>query len=79
MKKGQIQIAIVLSLMATFIAAAIATAWNANVKSDRSLEKVSAVEVDIGIIKTDVKYLRESFIELKQLIKDAKLSKDGIN
>ena len=57
--KGQIAIAVALSLMATFIGTSIVIAWNSNLKADKAVEKVSEAEASISGIQSELKGMND--------------------
>jgi len=78
-KTGQVQIAIALSLMATFIGTAIIIAWNSNLKSDKAVEKVSEVQGDIKSIRSNINAINNKLNELSDYFKLVPKSSGKIN
>ena len=59
MKKGQISIVALLSIVGPFILASLGFGWNAMTRSNTAIDRVSEVEGDIKAIKVNLEWLRE--------------------
>lgn len=68
MNKGQITVPIIwtLGIIFSLLGGGIALNTNANIKQDK---QIGIVEVSVATIQTDVKWIRESVDELKELQK----------
>ena len=65
-RKGQIQFGVLMAI-GSFIFASMSLSWNAFTKSDKAIEKASAVEIGVAEIRTDVKWIRETLALQKGL------------
>ena len=58
-RKGQINIGLILGIVAPFLFASIGFGWNAMTKSDSALKEVSELKGAVIEVRNDVKWIRD--------------------